>query len=97
MLITWYLIIWQEENKRSKAIRVLALAWIHFKAQESILNPPLFNLFLIDLFLFVEEAHTMSYADDNASSMCSENYDVTLNKTRGKWKNLFLNDFQTKP
>ena len=57
--------------------------------QESILNPLLFNLFLINLYLFVEEADIMSYADNNSPYMCSENYDVTLNKTRGKWKNVF--------
>ena len=33
--------------------------------QGSILGPLLFNLFLCDLFLFVEGADIMSYADDN--------------------------------
>ena len=31
--------------------------------QGSILGPLLFNLFLCDLFLFIEEAYIMSYAD----------------------------------
>ena len=38
------------------------------------------NLFLCDLFLFVEEADIMSYADDNTLYVCSENVDVTLEK-----------------
>ena len=46
--------------------------------QGSILGPLLFNLFFCDLFLFVEEADIMSYADDNNPYVCSENVDVTL-------------------
>ena len=45
----------------------------------SILGPLLFNLFLCDLFLFVEEAD-MSYADDNTLYVCSENIDVTIGR-----------------
>ena len=46
----------------------------------SVLGPLLLNLFLCDLFLFVEEADIMSYADDNTLYVCSENVDVTLEK-----------------
>ena len=44
------------------------------------LGPLLFSLFLCDLFLFVEETDILSYADDNAPYVCSENVDVTLEK-----------------
>ena len=60
--------------------------------QGSILGPLLFNLFLCDLFLFVEEADIMSYADDNTPHVCSENVDVTLEKLEKKewFSNHFL-------
>ena len=44
--------------------------------QGLILGLLLFNLFLCGLFLFVEEADIMSYADANTLYVCSEN--VTL-------------------
>ena len=36
-------------------------------AQGSALGQQLFSLFVCDLFLFVDEADKMSYADDNTS------------------------------
>ena len=57
--------------------------------QGSILGPLLLNLFLFDLFLFVEEVDIMSYADDNTPYVCSENIDVTLEKLEEVGKVLF--------
>ena len=57
--------------------------------QVSILGPLLFNLFLCDLFLFVEVVDTMSCADDNTPYVCSENVDVTLEKLEEVGKVLF--------
>ena len=48
--------------------------------QGSILGPLLFNLFLCDLFLFVEEADITSYADEITPHVCSENVDIILEK-----------------
>ena len=55
----------------------------------SVLGPLLFNLFLYDLFLLVEEVNIMSYADDNTPYVCSENIDVTLEKLEEVGKVLF--------
>ena len=55
--------------------------------QEWILGPLLFNL--CDLFLFIEEADIMSYADDSTPYVCSENIDVTLEKLEEVGKVLF--------
>ena len=55
----------------------------------SILGPLLFNLFLCDLFLFVDEVDIMSYADDNTPYVCSENVDVNLEKLEEVGKVLF--------
>ena len=60
--------------------------------QGSILGLLLFNLFLCDLFLFVEETDVMSYADDNTPHVCSENVDVTLEKLKEVGK-VFLESF----
>ena len=57
--------------------------------QESILETLLFNLFLCDLFLFVEKADIASYEDDNTPYMCSENVDVNLETLEEAGKVLF--------
>ena len=48
--------------------------------QESILGPLLFNPFLCDLFLFIEETEIMSYQVDNTPFACFENVGITLEK-----------------
>ena len=55
----------------------------------SILGPLLFNVFLCNLFFFVEKADVTSYADDNTPYVCSENIDVTLEKLEEVEKVLF--------
>ena len=88
---TWYLIILQKENKESKLTQVVAHIWIYFKAsrKDQFSGPLLFDIFLCDLFWFVEEADIMSYADDNTPYVCSENIDVTLEKLEEVGKVLF--------
>ena len=47
------------------------------------------NLFLCDLFLFVEEIDIMRYVDDNTPYLCCENIDVFLEKLEKVGKILF--------
>ena len=61
--------------------------------QGSILGPLLFNIFLCNLFLFVEEVDIMSYGDDNTPHLCSENIDVTLEKVGKVLFQWFSNSF----
>ena len=46
--------------------------------QGSILGPLLFNNFLIDLFLIIENADTTSYADENTQYIIADNIDGVI-------------------
>ena len=48
--------------------------------QGSILGSLLFNLFLCNLFLIVEETDIMCYPDDKTTYVCFEIVDVTIKK-----------------
>ena len=61
--------------------------------QGSILEPLLFNLFLCDLFLFLEEADIMSYADNNTPYVCSKNVVITVEKVGKVLFEWFSNNF----
>ena len=53
------------------------------------MGPLLFNLFFCVLFLFVEKADNLSYADDKTPFVYSENVGVTLEKLVEVGKVLF--------
>ena len=50
--------------------------------QGSILGPLLFNIFINDIFLFVEKSKICNYADDNTLFPCEENFDLVYEKLR---------------
>ena len=50
--------------------------------QESILGPLLFNLFINDLFLFIERTNICNFADDNAIYSCQNDLKAVFEDLR---------------
>ena len=48
--------------------------------QGSILGPLLFNIYVSDLFLFLNESNIANYADDNTLYACEKDMDIVINK-----------------
>ena len=61
--------------------------------QGSILGPLLFNIFINDIFLFVERADICNFADDNTLFTCNKNIDIVIDVLVYDMKNL-LNWFK---
>ena len=70
--------------------------WLETKwsvPQGSILGPLLFNLFINDIFFFIEESDIANYADDNTQYAVGKNLDELL-KNLEKETNIVLNWFR---
>ena len=66
---------------------------IRYIPQGSILGPLLFNLFIIDLFLFVETTNICNLAVDNTLYRCDSDLEIVLEELQHDMKNL-LNWFK---
>ena len=56
--------------------------------QGSILGPLFFNIFINDIFLFLETSNLCNYADDNTLYSCEKNFDIVNEKLKTDFKTL---------
>ena len=69
--------------------------------QGSILGPPLFNVFINDIFMFIEKTEVCNFADDNTIYDCGEDLSNILQNLKHNVKILLkwfrINSLQANP
>ena len=76
-------------RKQHVKIGTARSSWMEL-TKGSILGPLLFNIFINDLFLFIENCTLYNYADDNSMSYSSTNLQNVLSNLRIDYKMLLI-------
>ena len=87
-LVDGYLRFWKQRNKIDSWCSDWANATRSFP-QRSTLGPLLFNIFINDIFLFIEKSDICKFADDNTLFSCGDNLSVILKSLEHDMKILF--------
>ena len=93
-------IIYQTVSKEPKKTPFLVPGRIFLSGvpQDSILDPPLFNIFMCDIFLTFKTVNFTSYADDNTPFVVTDNMEDVVRSLEEIGENLitWFSDNQTK-
>ena len=80
-----YLVIYQDGNIEQKLRIILANGQIYFPVNHRVLFLALlFNIYINDIFYFVNEKCFANYADDNMPYAIDKNIDTVLNAFKNK-------------
>ena len=99
-------LIYSYLSDRSQRVKINSSysSWSHIMfgvPQGSILGPLLFNIYLSDLFMFLEKSFIANYADDNSPFACSKDIPKVISQLEEDSITLLLwvkhNDFKANP
>ena len=85
----WCTVTFKIANKEQKSEHTIVFVFVSGVPQGSILRPLLFNIFLCDLFLSIENNYFANYADDTTPHVIGNNPDEVVSELKDITENLF--------